>query len=71
MLNFFDTVVSFLDVIFTFVSNLTEAIVTLIGLLFFITHDSGFLLAAVPGVIGSSILCVTAIAAVKLIAGRQ
>lgn len=69
MLDFFDSVINFFDLIWQFLSNMISGIITLLRLLISMMGIPGKLLPLVPGVIGSCIIAVAAIGVAKLIAG--
>lgn len=69
MLDFFDSVINFFDLLWQFISNMISGIITLLQILVNMVSLPTKLLNWVPGVIGSSILIVAAIGVAKLIAG--
>lgn len=69
MLDFFEWLVDFFQSIGEFVTNLFNSFVTAIGIL---SQASSFplqLVKFVPGIIGSCIIMVTAVAVIKLVLG--
>lgn len=70
MVDFFNAVIAFFQEIWTFISNLLEAIVTFLGMLMSAQFMTPYILSAVPGIVGSCFVGVLAIAVLKLLAGR-
>ncbi len=69
MLDFFDSVINFFELIWQFVTNLISGIVTLLNILVQAVLIPPMLTGFVPGFIGSCIIAVAAIGVAKLIAG--
>lgn len=69
MLDFFDSVINFFDLIWQFLSNMISGILTLLNILISMMGIPARLTFLVPGVVGSCIIAVAAIGVAKLIAG--
>ena len=68
--DFFTAVVTFISNIGTFFLNWIESLATLVALLFSAQHVPYTVASAVPGIIGSCVFAVTAVAVVKMLVGR-
>lgn len=69
MLDFFESIVNFFELIWEFISNILSGIINLLKIVSMALPLPSFLVAFVPGIIGSCILAVLAIGVGKLIIG--
>lgn len=70
MLSFLETIVNFFEMLWDFVVNLVESLVTLLGVIAEAILLPPVLIGYVPAIIGASISAVVGIAVAKLILGR-
>lgn len=71
MLNFFDWVVDTVNLLLDFLWNIIDSIITLFSAIVGAVTLPPILMGLIPGVIGSCMITVVAIAVAKLIAGRN
>lgn len=69
MNKFFDFVVEFFNLIWSYIVNLVESVTTMLSVLFNLPSFVLTFTGVIPSIIGTSVLIVTSISIVKLIAG--
>ena len=70
MLDFFDTIIDFFEVIFSLISNMVTTLLTFVQVMVSSYSIPNYLVAYVPSIIASSFLAVVWISVCKLLVGR-
>ena len=69
MLNFFDTVVTYIQMVWEYFTNMLSALINTIKVLLTAVILPQSILGYLPGIIGSSLIIVSGVAVAKLILG--